>query len=210
MTNWYARPAVYSVRIKWTKKHLKEMVTPDTKSLGKIFSGARGPSHRFTPEPGPFAVREIRDCVKYHLYEAALNDGNLPRVEKDVLRFIIFRAGPDDTCYFGQDKAAKQLGYCRTRFSEAVTWLRDHKYISTTLKGKILNFDLSPWATLLSSGATDTCRQGRHRTKKPLTSYRTSTPSARISARELESLKAAWTGSGIPFIDYLKQRGYGG
>lgn len=108
------------------------------------------------------------------LYEFALRDDSLPRIQKDVLRYIIFRCGADGTCYFSQSTICRQLKYCRQQISEAVSWLREHSYIETRTKGRILTYDLSPYMTRrrnLSPNVTSpvvpadiTCRPGRHRT----------------------------------------------
>jgi biotin operon repressor len=113
------------------------------------------------------------------LYEAALKDDKIPSTEKSVLRLIIFRCNGDDyTCYFAQEKAAKQLGITRTRLSRAVSWLRKNGYIETRPKGRILTFDLCSWgtrcydlslkSTVLCSTSTAKCAPRAHRTSLEL------------------------------------------
>jgi hypothetical protein len=122
------------------------------------------------------------EIMNFTLYESALCDESLPRIPKDVLRYIIFRSNETNTCYFSQSKACKQLKYCRQQLSEAVSWLREHGYILTIARGRILTYDLSPYmtrrphlspnTTVLSSRATGTCRPERHRTSSELANER--------------------------------------
>jgi hypothetical protein len=144
------------------------------------------------------AVAEIMDIA---IYESVLRDDSLPRIPKHVLLYLVFRAGDDDTCYPSQGLIAKQIRYGRQRVAEAISYLKDQKYIVTKPKGRCLVYDLSSIRTRqgynlsgfkpdLSGGRTRTCPPGGHRTSIEL-AKRTTAPSARdfeafLSLEELE------------------------
>lgn len=152
--------------------------------------------------------------MDFQLYEAVLNDFDLPKVPKDFLLLLIFRSDQSDTCFPSQVKMAKQLGYSRQRAPEAFKYLRERGLVSTQARGRILMYNLSACRThyfsqpvrlkdkILSVKRTSTCPPAGHRTRSELEIIT-------IPTKVLETLKAAWAGSGIPFNDYLKKRGYG-
>jgi hypothetical protein len=180
----------------------------DTKAMGKIFSGARKPSHQFTLEPGFLAVREIGYSVNLSLYESVLRDDQLPRIPKHVLLYLVFRSDETHKCFPKQATIARQLKYSRQNVSAAITLLRAGGYIETKFTGRILIVHLSSRMTAGVLPQDSRCLENGHRTK-PLTKHKNIAPSARsLSNRELEAIKESCVGSGMRLQEYLRQRGY--
>jgi hypothetical protein len=91
----------------------------------------------------PASASVWRGEVEIPLYESVLKDPKIPQIEKNLLRYIIFRCNGDTRlCYFTQARAGQELGISSCRISRAVSWLRKHDYIKTKFNGKILVFEV--------------------------------------------------------------------
>ena len=93
--------------------------------------------------PQPYA----EGLLNLAAYELALKDASIAQIEKNVLRYIIFRCRADTgVCFFTLHRASQELDISPCRISRAIKWLREKNYVTTKFNGKLLVFELCSWS----------------------------------------------------------------
>jgi biotin operon repressor len=91
----------------------------------------------------------MRTGVALHLklYDRILDDYTIPRLQKQVLLYLVYRANESFKCWPSQRTIARQLGHSRQRICTSVVWLREYGFLTSQQKGRVSYCDMSLSAT---------------------------------------------------------------